>query len=84
MPPRTGDRMIDRQWGREHFTCWSGPTEKKYRRLDYSLHGKRKTFAMGSYPDLSLKDARSRRDAAKALVAEGIDPVQHRKIGFLS
>lgn len=56
------------------------PNGKKYWRLDYSLHGKRKTYAIGSYPAISLKDARSRRDAAKALVAEGIDPVQHRKI----
>ena len=46
------------------------PNGKKYWRLDYSLHGTRKALAMGSYPAISLKDARSRRDAAKALVAE--------------
>ena len=55
------------------------PNGKKYWRLDYSLHGKRKTFAIESYPAISLKDARSRRDAAKALVAEGIDLVPHRQ-----
>jgi len=51
---------------------------KKYWRLDYILHGKRKTFAMGSYPAISLKKARAQRDKAKALVADGIDPVQYR------
>ncbi len=51
---------------------------KKYWRLDYILHGKRKTFAIGSYPAISLKKVRAQRDKAKALVADGIDPVQYR------
>ena len=55
------------------------PTGKKYWRLDYRLHGKRKTYAIGRYPAISLKDARSKRDDAKALVADGIDPVQYRQ-----
>lgn len=55
------------------------PSGKKYWRLDYIIHGTRKTYAIGSYPSISLKDARAQRDEAKALVADGIDPVQHRK-----
>lgn len=55
------------------------PSGKKYWRLDYALHGKRKTFAIGSYPAISLKKARIERDNARALVAEGIDPVHYRQ-----
>ncbi len=55
------------------------PTGSKLWRLDYALHGKRKTMALGSYPVTTLKIARTKRDEAKALIEEGIDPVQHRK-----
>lgn len=50
-------------------------------RLDYRLDGKRKTMAIGAYPDVGLADARAARDAAKALVARGIDPVAARRGG---
>jgi hypothetical protein len=34
----------------------------KYFRLDYRFNGKRKTLALGVYPDTSLKQAREKRD----------------------
>ncbi len=55
------------------------PSGKKYWRLDYSIHGRRKTYAIGIYPQVSLKNARDKRTEAKDLVAEGIDPVLHRQ-----
>lgn len=55
------------------------PSGQKYWRLDYSIHGRRKTFAIGSYPTVSLKDAKKKRDDAKAMVADGIDPVFDRQ-----
>lgn len=55
------------------------PNGSKLWRLDYSLHGKRKTIALGKYPIIDLKTARSKRNKAKTLIAEGIDPVQHQK-----
>jgi integrase len=55
------------------------PNGKKYWRLDYTLHGKRKTYAIGPYPIVSLKKAREKRDEAKRLIFEGIDPVQQRQ-----
>ncbi len=55
------------------------PAGAKYWRLDYILNGKRKTFAIGKYPTINLKTARKKRDHAKSLVADGIDPVQYRK-----
>jgi diguanylate cyclase (GGDEF)-like protein/PAS domain S-box-containing protein len=43
-------------------------------RLDYHFEGKRKTLALGAYPEVTLAEARRRRRAAKALLAEGRDP----------
>lgn len=56
------------------------PSGRKYWRLDYSIHGNRKTFAMGTYPEISLQEARAKRTEAKSLIADGIDPVQHRQV----
>jgi integrase len=52
----------------------------KYWRLDYRLHNKRKTLALGTYPVISLAMARQRRLDAKQKIAGGIDPVEHKKI----
>lgn len=46
----------------------------KYWRMDYSFHGKRKTLALGVYPDVPLQKARQRRDKAREQLADGIDP----------
>lgn len=46
----------------------------KYWRLSYRYDGKQKTLALGVYPQVSLAQARSRRDEARRLLAEGIDP----------
>ena len=52
----------------------------KWWRLDYRFSGKRKTLSMGVYPDVGLKEARGRRDEARKLLADGIDPGEHRKV----
>ncbi|WP_026836362.1 tyrosine-type recombinase/integrase [Limisalsivibrio acetivorans] len=51
----------------------------KYFRLDYRFAGKRKTLALGVYPQTTLKEAREKRDQAKKQISEGIDPVQYKK-----
>lgn len=56
------------------------PTGAKWWRLDYRFGGKRKTLSMGVYPEVGLKTARDRRDEARRLIAEGIDPGENRKI----
>ena len=48
-------------------------------RMDYRFDGKHKTMALGQYPEITLKDARERRDDARKLLANGIDPGQQRK-----
>lgn len=51
----------------------------KYWRLSYRFGGKQKTLALGVYPAVSLKKARRDRDAAKELLAQGIDPSEKKK-----
>ncbi len=51
----------------------------KYFRFDYRFLGKRKTLAIGVYPDVTLKSAREKRDEARRQLAEGIDPSQYKK-----
>lgn len=46
----------------------------KYWRMDYRFADKRKTLALGVYPAVSLAKARKRRDTARELLADGIDP----------
>jgi integrase len=48
-------------------------------RFDYSIHGKRKTLSLGTYPATGLKLAREKADAARQLVAAGADPSEHRQ-----
>jgi integrase len=48
-------------------------------RYDYRFQTKRKTLALGAYPDLSLAEARDKRDAARKLLANDIDPSETKK-----
>ena len=48
-------------------------------RMDYRYAGKRKTLSFGAYPAVSLKDARRKRDKAKELLANDIDPGAQKK-----
>lgn len=50
------------------------PNGAKYWRFDYRFGGKRKTLAVGVYPDTSLADARKRHDDARKLLTNGADP----------
>lgn len=56
------------------------PNGGKWWRLKYRFGGKEGGLALGTYPDVSLKMARERRDEARRLVASGIDPALHRKL----
>ena len=55
------------------------PTGGRYWRLKYRFGGKEKLLALGVYPDVSLKDARSKRDDAKKLLANNVDPGDVKK-----
>lgn len=51
----------------------------KYWRLAYRFSGKQKTLALGVYPDVPLTRAREKRDDARKLIADGIDPGELKK-----
>ena len=55
------------------------PNGSKYWRLRYRFGGKEKMLALGKYPDVSLADARARRDEARKLLANGVDPSENKK-----
>lgn len=49
----------------------------------FRIDGKEKRLALGSYPEVTLKDARTARDDARKLQREGIDPVLQRRVDKL-
>jgi integrase len=55
------------------------PSGARYWRLDYRFGGKRRTLALGVYPSVTLSNARSRREAARALLNREIDPGTAKK-----
>ena len=76
------DKPTDKQY---KLTDGSGmhllvhPNGSKYWRLQYRFDGKQKMLALGVYPDVSLADARTRRDDARNLLANNIDPGDKKK-----
>ena len=55
------------------------PTGSKRWHFRFYWHDKQLRISLGIYPDVSLKEARQRREAARALVANNIDPRSHRR-----
>jgi integrase len=55
------------------------PVGGKSWHLRYYWSGKQKRISLGNYPEISLRDARTLRDDARALVAKGINPHTDRK-----
>ncbi len=51
----------------------------KYWRYKYRFNGKEKLMAFGTYPGTSLAKARTKHNAAKSLLAEGIDPMLNKR-----
>lgn len=55
------------------------PDGGKWWRLKYRLAGREKGISLGVYPDVTLKRAREKRDEARRLIADGIDPSVKRQ-----
>lgn len=55
------------------------PTGGKLWQFKYRFEGKEKKLALGAYPNISLAEARQRRDQAKTLLANGADPGDTKK-----
>ncbi|MBF8660618.1 integrase arm-type DNA-binding domain-containing protein [Pseudomonas putida] len=58
-----------------HITAQGG----KIWHFRYYWAGKQKRMSFGSYPQLGLRDARTKRDEARALIAQGTNPIEQRK-----
>ncbi|HEN3658145.1 TPA: tyrosine-type recombinase/integrase [Yersinia enterocolitica] len=54
-------------------------TGAKSWRLKYRINGKEKLLTIGLFPATTLADARQKRDEAKSLLADGVDPSQDKK-----
>ncbi|WP_380872307.1 hypothetical protein ACFB49_32520 [Sphingomonas sp. DBB INV C78] len=55
------------------------PNGSKYWRLQYRHLEQYRTLALGVWPDVSLAEARDKRDAARKQIADGIDPLAEKK-----
>jgi integrase len=55
------------------------PSGGRWWRLKYRHDGREKLLSMGTYPDTGLKAAREKRDRARELIAQGIDPSDARR-----
>ena len=56
------------------------PTGGRLWRLRYRIGALEKLISLGAYPDVTLKRARERRDEARRLIADDIDPSAQRKV----
>jgi integrase len=48
-------------------------------RYRFKILGKDRKMALGTYPEVSLKEARRKRDEARAEILDGIDPVEEKR-----
>ncbi|MFC0226327.1 tyrosine-type recombinase/integrase [Serratia aquatilis] len=55
------------------------PNGSRYWRLKYRIAGKEKLLAVGVYPEVTLAEARAKRDEAKKIIAAGGDPALNKK-----
>lgn len=55
------------------------PNGSKWWRFRYRFSGKAKMLSFGIYPDVGLKLARDRREGARKMLSDGVDPGENRK-----
>lgn len=55
------------------------PTGGKLWRVKFRVDGREKKLAIGTYPEVSLAEARKRRDDARDMVAAGKDPAREKQ-----
>jgi hypothetical protein len=56
------------------------PNGSKLWQMGYVFQGKQKTLSFGPFPDVTLLQARSKRDAARALLRDRRDPMVERQL----
>ena len=82
------EKKVDKAKAAEkQYTLWDGgglhllvmPSGKKLWRLKYRFKNHERLMALGSYDNVSLKEARIKRDNLKKEIADGIDPAAEKK-----
>lgn len=61
------------------LSLFVAPNGTKSWHFRFSWHGSQPRMSLGTYPEISLKEARELRDQARSLVAKGTDPRSHRR-----
>lgn len=61
------------------LALYVSPNGTKAWHFRFSWHGKKPRISLGTYPELTLREARELRDKARSLVAKGIDPRADRR-----
>lgn len=75
-PSHQGNKLAD---GGGLYLLLKPSGSKVWRMKYYRPDGKEDLLVIGQYPAVTLKQARQRRDEAKALLAQGIDPKAHQR-----
>ena len=52
----------------------------KFFRFDFRYGGKRLSMSLGTYPKISLKEARDKKDECKKLLSENINPISEKRV----
>ena len=55
------------------------PGGSKHWRMSYRFNGKEKVLSFGPYPLVTLREAREKRDEAKKLLLNGVDPMAQKQ-----
>lgn len=74
--PKEKDFSLSDTAGLSLFVAAKGTKAWHFR---FSWHGKQPRISLGTYPEISLKEARERRDEARSLIAKGVDPRSQRR-----
>lgn len=64
--------------GRDGLVLLVNPSGSRWWRLRFHFEGKEKMLSLGTYPEVPLKRAREKRDEARRLLADGINPSAKR------
>lgn len=74
-----GNGKVQRLWDERGMYLEITPSGGKVWRLKYRIDGREKRIGLGKYPEVGLKEARERREDARKLLANGVDPSVQRQ-----
>ncbi len=81
---RPTDERIAKHSDGGWLQLWVTPSGAKLWNLAYRFAGKQRKLAIGPYPVVSLKEARTRRNEAKRQLDVGLDPSQQKRLAKLA